>query len=438
MKLDESMTLAQMGYLRLLGWTSMLAIPLGLLTVGYLALIHEGEAMYYAAMALLPIPAWFFSILVGGIGGLLVGLGLWLLGDLGPADHGHFANSIAEGRASYQGLLILLITALIGIFSGASVGPEGPLGHAGAGLGAWLAEKRGYSREQSRLLSLGGVSAVFGAFLGTPISAAFMTLEFTHQLTVPLYANLIVTTVAGLFGAIVMFLLRHGPAPGTTGYPLEGSFTVISILWALGLGVVGLVWALLFKVIYEAVKKGAASLDRYPLVKPVVGGLAFGAIGGWMPLTLFSGQYQLGHLLEQGAQMGIAILLLLAVLKLITLSISLTTGFPGGFVFPVIFSAGALGIAIHLLLPFIPMSVAVLGTLAGVAGAVMRMPFAVVLLLAVVSSPSLLPVNIIAALTSFMLATFLHAGSARRALEETQGEFKEIYMPEEPSEEGVA
>lgn len=438
MKLDESITLAQMGYLRLLGWTSLLAIPIGLLTVGYVELVHQGELIYHALMASVSMPQWSFPVLVGGIGGLLVGGGLLLLGDVVESDHEHFASYIEQGRAPYKGLLILLITAIIGIFSGASVGPEGPLGYTGAGIGAWLAEKRGYSREKSRLLSLGGVSAVFGAFLGTPISAAFMTLEFTHQLTVPLYTNLIVTTVAGLFGAMVMFLLRHGPAPGTTGYPLEGSFTVINVLWALGLGVVGLLWALLFKVVYTAVKKGTAPLDRYPLFRPMVGGLAFGAIGAWMPHTLFSGQYQLSQLLEEGAQLGAALLLLLAVLKLITLSISLSTGFPGGFVFPVFFSAGALGIAIHLMLPFIPMSVAVLGTLAGVAGAVMRMPFTVVLLLAVVSAPSLLPVNIIAALTSFMLATFLHAGSARRAMEESQGAFKKIYLREEPDVEDSA
>ena len=114
-------------------------------------------------------------------------------------------------------------------------------------------------------------------------------------------------------------------------------------------------------------------------------------------------------------------------LKLFTLSISLSTGFPGGFVFPIFFSAGALGYAIHLIFPFIPLSVSIVGTLAGAGGGVMRMPFAIILLLAVVSNPALLPVSVISAFTSFLTATFLDAGSARRAMEESQAEVRETY-----------
>ncbi len=435
MQLEESRRIAQTGYIRLLVWLVLIAIPIGVLTVVYVWTIHKGEGVYHALSASLGIPQWLFTVLVGALGGLLVGIGLRLLGE-GDEDGGGegFARQITEGSVPYNGIVLLLITSLIGILSGASVGPEGPLSHAGAGLGAWLAAKRGYSKERTRLLSLGGVSAVFGAFLGSPMSAALMTLEFTRQLTVPIYANLIVTTIASLFGALVMFVITRAPAPGTTGYPIEGSFTVGSIFWAVILGLVGLAWAFLFKIIFGLARRFSQPLDRYPLIKPMVGGLTFGLIGAWMPLTLFSGQYELGTLLRQGEQLGVWMLLLLAVFKLVTMSVSLATGFPGGYVFPVFFSAGALGSAIHLLFPIIPMPVAVVGTLAGVGGGVMRMPFAIILLLAVVSAPTLLPVSIIAALTSFMTATFLDAGNAQRAMEESQLDIQEVYFEED--EEG--
>jgi membrane protein implicated in regulation of membrane protease activity len=80
------------------------------------------------------------------------------------------------------------------------------------------------------------------------------------------------------------------------------------------------------------------------------------------------------------------------------------------------------------------MPVSVVGTLAGVGGGVMRMPFAIILLLAVVSSPSLLPVSVIAALTSFLAATWLDAGSARRAMEEAGEDRRETYAEEDASE----
>ena len=427
MRLEEARNISHTGYLRLLLWLSLLAVPIGLLTVGYVWLIHHGQEVYHQLSSSLGIPSWLFTILVATFGGMIVGLGLRLLGAQGEAS-GALDEQIAEGRVPHKGLLILLLTALVGILSGASVGPEGPLAHAGAGMGAWLAKKRKYDADKSRLLSLGGVSAVFGAFIGTPMSSSLMSLEFTRQLTVPIYANLIVTTVAALVGAMVMYSITHAPPAGTNGYPIEGVFSVSYILWALILGLVGLAWAFLFKVIYMTTQRLVSPLDRFTLLKPMLGGLVFGLIGAWMPLTLFSGQFETGIILRQGEQLGIWILLLLAVLKLVTLSVSLSTGFPGGFVFPVFFSAAALGHAIHLMFPIIPLPVSIVGTLAGVGGGVMRMPFAIILLLGVVASPQLLPISIISALTSFMTATFLDAGSARRAMEEAQIDRQGVYV----------
>ena len=429
MQLHEHRAIARIDYIRLLLWIVALAIPTGVVTVVYLGIYHEGENLYHELAATMGAPVWLFTILVATLGGLLVGLGLRFLGEHRSEDD-KLDRQIAEGRAPYKGMGWLLLISLIGLISGASVGPEGPLAHAAAGAGTWLAEKRKYSAEQSRLLSLGNVSAVFGAFLGTPLSAAFMTLEFTRQLTVPIYANMIATTVAALFGALIMFAISHAPPTGIDSYPIEGTFTAIGIFWAVVLGFLGLGWAFVFKLIFVSTQRITTRLDRYPLLKPTLGGLFFGLVGAWMPLTLFSGQYGMGEVLETGAELGVVVLLLLAVLKLITLSVCLSTGFPGGFVFPVFFSASALGYAIHLMFPIIPLPVSIVGTLAGVGGGVMRMPFAVILLLTVVSNPGLLPVSVIAALTSFMTASMLDAGSARRAMEEAQADMRDIYMEE--------
>jgi H+/Cl- antiporter ClcA len=63
-----------------------------------------------------------------------------------------------------------------------------------------------------------------------------------------------------------------------------------------------------------------------------------------------------------------------------------------------------------------PLDVAIVGTMAGIGGAVMRMPFTVVMVLLTLSYPDLLPVTIIAAFTGFLSATLLEAGSARKAM----------------------
>lgn len=400
-------------YVQVLLWVVLLSIPAALITLVYLLIYNKGIGLYETLSHSLGISTALFTILIAVLGGLLVGLGLKYLG-------GHHEESLqgamGKGRVPYQGLPALLLVAMDGLLSGASVGPEGPLGHMGGGLGTWLADRRGYDPDKSRILSLAGISAVFGGFLGTPLSAAFMSLEFTRLLTTPIYANMVAATISSMIGAWLIFSITGTLPTGSGSFPQGGLLNFSSFFYAIGFGLLGLGWAFLFKVVFENVKRLTASLDSFPLLKPVIGGLTFGLVGAWLPLTLFSGEHELAEILATGAEIGVPILILLAIIKLFTLSVCLTTGFPGGFVFPLFFSAGSLGYAIHLLLPFIPLPVCIVGMLAGVGGGVMRMPFTTILLLVVLGNPTLLPVSVTAAVTSFLTASILDAGSARRAL----------------------
>jgi H+/Cl- antiporter ClcA len=202
------------------------------------------------------------------------------------------------------------------------------------------------------------------------------------------------------------------------------------------LGLVGLGMAFLFKIIYQTVTRLVTPLDRNPLLKPVVGGLIFGLVGAWLPLTLHSGEAELETILVEGAQIGAAMLLLLAIFKLFTLSICLSSGFPGGFVFPLLFSAGSLGYGIHLVFPFIPLSVAIVGMMAGIGGAIMRMPFTVILLMLMLSNPALMPISTIAAFTGFLSATLLEAGNARRAMYQASEKRRDVYLSSKPKAGG--
>jgi len=424
--MEDQDIVGRVEYVQLLLWVIVLAIPVALLTVVFLWFYKNGIRLYENIQESLGVSPALFTILAAVLGGLLVGLGLRYLG----AHHsGSLQAELAKGRVPYRGLVGSMIVALIGLSMGASLGPEAPLAHMGAGLGSWFAKKRGYDPEKSRIVSLSGIAAAFGGFLGTPMSAAFMSLEFTGLLTMPVYANMVAALVASLIGAWLIFSLTGVPPTGAAGFPQGGLLNIFSLFYAVLFGLVGLAWAFLFKLVFGIVKRLAAPLEGFPIFKPVVGGLIFGLVGAWLPLTLFSGEEELAHVLVNGAQIGIGMLVLLAVLKLFTLSVCLATGFPGGFVFPLFFSAGALGYAIHLLLPFIPLPVCIVGMLAGIGGGVMRMPFAAVMLLVVLGNPSLLPVSTLAAITSYLAASILDAGSARKAMRQSVVERRETYQP---------
>ena len=232
-----------------------------------------------------------------------------------------------------------------------------------------------------------------------------------------------------LIGAWIIYGLTGAMPSGAEGFPQGGLLHFSSFFYAIFFGLVGLAWAFLFKLVFGTVKRLVEPLDHYPVIKPVVGGLIFGLVGAWLPLTLFSGEHELARVLTTGSQIGIFMLILIAVIKLVTLSVCLATGFPGGFVFPLFLSAGSLGYAIHLLLPFIPLPVCVVGMLAGIGGGVMRMPFSAILLLMVIGNPVLLPVSTLAAITSYLGASILDAGSARKALRQAVAERQETYHP---------
>jgi H+/Cl- antiporter ClcA len=147
-------------------------------------------------------------------------------------------------------------------------------------------------------------------------------------------------------------------------------------------------------------------------------------VGTWIPIALHPGEEELRTILEQGAQIGAV--MLLAVFKLFTLSICLSCGFPGGYVFPLLFSAGSLGYAIHLLFPFIPLSVAIVGMMAGIGGVIMRMPFTVILLMLMLSNPALMLISTLAAFTGFLSATLLDVCNARRIMYQASEKRKDL------------
>jgi H+/Cl- antiporter ClcA len=375
------------------------------------------------------------TILVATLGGLLVGLGMRYLG----VRHGEsLTKEMEAGRVPYKGVPAYILTALIGLTSGASLGPEGPLGHMGAAAASWVAERLKLPKEKSRILTLSGISAAFGGYLVSPFGGAFMSMEFTGSLSYPIYANLMAAVVAALMGTLVMLSFTGVVPRGLLDFPEYSGFQWLHILYAVIFGLVGLAWAFLFKFVFGSVTRLLTPLNRFPVLKPVVGGLIFGLIGAWLPLTLFSGEEELNTILAEGAQIGVAMLLLLAVVKLLTLSVCMSSGFPGGFVFPLFFSAGSLGYAIHLLLPFIPLDVAMIGIMAGIGGAVMRMPFTVLLVMMVLSGPTAFPISVAAGFTGFLSATILEAGNARKAMYQAAQERRDVYVSPAPevNEEG--
>ena len=293
--MDDREFIGQSDYIKLILWIVVMAVPVALLTLIYLALYHKGSQLVSG-----DTPRSFEHLPPG-----LYHPGCHTrrsAGWVGPALPGGAARRIAPKRDGsrarpYRGVPGLVVTALVGLASGASLGPEGPLGHMGAAVASWVAERLKLPKERSRIMTLSGVSAAFGGFLASPFGGAFMSMEFTGSLAYPIYANLIAATTSALFGTLVVFSFTGLLPRGLLNFPEYSGFQWMHILYAVIFGLVGMVWAFLFKIIFGFVTRLATPLNRFPVLKPVVGGLVFGLVGAWLPLTLYSGEEELNMVL---------------------------------------------------------------------------------------------------------------------------------------------
>jgi H+/Cl- antiporter ClcA len=121
------------------------------------------------------------------------------------------------------------------------------------------------------------------------------------------------------------------------------------------------------------------------------------------PLVRFDGSAQLSDLVAHATQYSAVALVGLALLRLISTSVALGGGYQGGNIFPSIFMSGALGLAVHALIPFIPAPVGMVAFMASVMYVFNPLPLFVMFLFTEISSFSLIPVMAMSLVGGYLL-----------------------------------
>lgn len=152
---------------------------------------------------------------------------------------------------------------------------------------------------------------------------------------------------------------------------------------ALLLSVLGAALALLYGITMGVTKRLAAPLEKRPILRGVGAGFLLGLLAMALPLTLFLGSEALVFVTENGAELGLLMVILLVLARIVATAGAIGTGFIGGPIFPLFFVGGAAGVAVNLAFPAIPLGLAVGCTMAALTAAALPAPFmiAVVVLL---------------------------------------------------------
>ena len=404
-------------YIRLMALVAIMGVISALVTYVFIVLMNQGIALVWEQVLLASgLDARLFTILVCTLGGLMVGLLVKFFGD----HNAIFSELMQEfgktGRFDYRHAPGIVLTALVSLISGASLGPEAPLADACGGIGTWAGDKLKMSDQETRTMGYGGMSGMLAAFITNPFGGALLSLESAQGgMTGPqvyfwgLFPSLLASAVA-----TVVFV-------GLTGNFFETLYTfpaytptLMDLVRAVPLSLVGGAAGLLFSLMLRWLRKLMAPMKEHLVLRGVIGGLGMGMIGALLPLTLFSGEEQTIELILMAGEIGFGMLILLAASKLLATTLLLATGWKGGYIFPIMFAGIALGMAGKLLFPNIPTAVTVAATLAGTLVAALRAPLFAALFTLVLVQVETAPVVAVAVLTSSLLVAVIALREARR------------------------
>ena len=359
-----------------------LAVPIGL-AAGVLALLYstitgKGSDLFFDD----PGTEWWSGewwwIPLIAAGGLLVALmRRWL--EI-PEEVPGAVAFINQGWVDPASGPRLVLVSIVSLIVGASLGPSFGLVVMGGSLGAWVVSRFGPDEKEAKEeYTLTGMAGGLGAAFSSPLFAVLLTTELSPTERRNYVAAFIPQLVAATLGFVV-FGVTLSPLLGAYEVP-PYTFEYTDLLIGLVLGVFGALTLTLLLGINNMVGYAAGLLDN-SLVRGIAGGAVVGLIAFALPLTLTSGSSELKVLIDGVAVLSAALVAAIVVGKMAAVAVSLSSGFLGGNVFPMIFIGGASGVFVHLLFPAIPLSLAVAGMMAAVPGAFLNAPLSLTLIAA--------------------------------------------------------
>jgi chloride channel protein, CIC family len=225
--------------------------------------------------------------------------------------------------------------------SGIPLGREGPSVQVGAGIASLLGRTLGLSPEKIKSLIPVGAAAAVAAAFNTPLAAVLFALEeVVGDLHAPVLGSVVLASATSW--AMLRLLLGNDPLFKVPQYQLVSpvEFLVYAVLGLFG----GLLSVAFTKSLLKLRERFLRLPKRTMWFQPVVGGVAVGIMGRFVPQILGVGYGYVGQVLNGG--MALRLMVLLLVLKLFAVVISYASGNAGGIFGPALFLGAMLGGAV--------------------------------------------------------------------------------------------
>jgi chloride channel protein, CIC family len=379
---------------------------------------------------------WWHVMLAPALGGVLIAGIVWL--GRQPVGGGGMAMliesvALSGGKIPARPVLINALAAIATVGSGGSLGREGPMIRLGAMISSWMGERLGLPAYRLKVLVGCGAAAGLAAAYNIPIGGALFAMEvilgnFALEIFGPIVASSVIST-----------LISRGLSGDTPRYAAPG-YTLLSgweLLPYIGLGLVGAVASVVFVLGVRGGRRFFNRLTWVPeVLHPVLGMALLGVMAIYVPDVLGGGYDTINLALAGklalppglGLPQGftVALLLGLALAKLVATALTAGSGGSGGLFTPSLFFGalvgGAYGFWMHSLLPGIasPYGAYALVGMAAVAAGTSHAPISAILILfEFTGNYDLILPLMVAAITASLVARrlrpySLHTESLRR------------------------
>ncbi|WP_297498869.1 chloride channel protein [Thermococcus sp.] len=301
--------------------------------------------------------------------------------------------------------LLKTIATAISIGSGAPLGREGPAAFIGAALDSALAERLPRPQARKLIMTCGLAAGIAGTF-NTPLAGAMFALEVIYMGAITI--NLVPIFVSAIIGNAITLVTLHNPARFPVLNPNISVLAGIPLYFLLGI-VLGLIGYAYTRALYIATDFFDVFSKRYPFeLRLLLGAIGIGLIGMLLP---HDGIFGIGFDGIKDALLGkftLQMLVILALAKMTTTLLAISSGFSGGIFAPSLFIGTMAGSAFGLVVShFVPANVEAYA-LAGMAGffsATTQAPLTQIIMITEMSgsyaySPAVALVSIVAFLTA--------------------------------------
>lgn len=372
-----------------------------------------------------------YDIAVCTTGGILIGS--W------QKHHGVFPETLetiiekvkTDGGYPYNKIHTLLVAALLPLIFGGAVGPEAGLTGIIAGLCTMIGDRLKYKGDEVKKIAEAGLAATLGVIFTAPLFGIVGNIEkrdWNHgRICAPAKGRKPLLSIGGrtviyifaVIGAMLSIKMLSALLGGMAGLPRfnrQRMLTLSEMLsqwkWVPLLLLAGIFAAILYAVFDKLTMTIGRILYKHQIISCAITGILLGIAGHFCASGRFSGEAQMENLIESWQSFTVITLLIMGLVKLLMVNICINMGWKGGTIFPMIYSAVAIGYACAALIGTVSSTCTIEGTFAvavvaaSMLGFLMRKPVTVVAVLLLCFPLTFLPALIITSFLSSLLGRF--------------------------------